>query len=93
VADGYLPLRPLDGGWQATMDKLHRWLEAAGRDPSTFGIEGCLDASAGSNDDWSKVVEMWRRFGASHLSVSTSGLGSLDEHIRRLTQVRPLVEA
>src|SRR5207245_10266514 len=30
IADGYLPLRPLDGGWEATIEKVHGWLREAG---------------------------------------------------------------
>ena len=33
IADGFLPLRPLEGGWSATIDKVHAWLAEAGRDP------------------------------------------------------------
>jgi hypothetical protein len=39
VAEGYLPLRPLEGGWQATMDRVWGWLEEAGRSRESFGIE------------------------------------------------------
>lgn len=88
IADGYLPLRPLQGGWQATMDKVHGWLEEAGRDPATFGIEGRLDAGSGNPEDWSTTFEMWRRFRASHLSVSTAGAGGVQGHVRRLDEVR-----
>lgn len=92
IADGYLPLRPLEGGWTATIDKVHAWLAEAGRDPSSFGIEGRLDASDGTPDEWRKVVEMWRNFGASHLSISTSGAGSGPQaHIERLRQVRTVL--
>jgi probable F420-dependent oxidoreductase len=92
IADGYLPLRPLEGGWQATIDKVHGWLQAAGRDPAAFGIEGRLDASQGTPEDWQKTVEMWRGFGASHLSVGTGGAGSgPDAHIARLRQVREVL--
>ncbi len=88
IADGFLPLRPLDGGWQTTMDRVQSWLEEAGRDPKSFGIEGRLDALQGTPDDWRKVVEMWRGFGASHLSVGTTGAGSGPHaHIERLRQV------
>src|SRR6266852_4623030 len=52
IADGFLPLRPLEGGWQATVEKVHTWLQEAGRDPSTFGIEGRLDTTQGTPDDW-----------------------------------------
>ena len=91
IADGYLPLRPLEGGWQATMDKVHAWLEEAGRSPAEFGIEGRLEASSGTPDDWHKVLEMWRGFGASHLSIGTSGVGNASAHIERLRQVREVV--
>lgn len=93
IADGFLPLRPLEGGWETTMEKIHRWLDEAGRDPATFGIEGRLDAASGSPDDWRKTSDMWRRFGASHLSVGTNGVGSGPQaHIERLRQVRQVVE-
>ena len=88
LADGFLPLRPLDGGWEATMAKVHGWLREAGRDPATFGVEGRLDAGGGTPDDWRRTVELWRGFGATHLSVSTGGLGGVDAHVERLREVR-----
>jgi probable F420-dependent oxidoreductase len=88
LADGFLPLRPLDGGWEATMAKVHGWLREAGRDPATFGIEGRLDAAGGTPDDWRRTVELWRGFGATHLSVGTGGLGGVDAHVARLREVR-----
>jgi probable F420-dependent oxidoreductase len=92
IADGYLPLRPLEGGWEATMEKVHGWLREAGRDPATFGIEGRLDAGSGTPDDWRKTVEMWRGFGASHLSVSSGGVGGPDAHVQRLREVLPVLD-
>jgi probable F420-dependent oxidoreductase len=94
IADGFLPLRPLEGGWQVTMDKVHGWLRDAGRDPSTFGIEGRLDTARGTPDDWHHVVEMWRGFGASHLSVGTGGAGAGPQvHLDRLRQAREVLGA
>jgi probable F420-dependent oxidoreductase len=91
IADGYLPLRPLEGGWQATIDKVHGWLREAGRDPTAFGIEGRLNAGNGTADEWAKAVEMWRGFGASHLSVGTGGLAGVDAHAQRLREVRQIL--
>jgi probable F420-dependent oxidoreductase len=93
IADGYLPLRPLEGGWEVTMDKVRGWLHEAGRNPASFGIEGRLNAGTGTPDDWRKTVEMWRGFGASHLSVGTGGAGGLDAHVQRLREVRSLLSA
>jgi probable F420-dependent oxidoreductase len=92
IADGYLPLRPLEGGWQVTMDTVHAWLEEAGRDVRSFGIEGRVDASKGTPDDWRATVELWRGFGASHLSVGTAGLGTAEAHISRLRAVREVLD-
>ena len=93
VADGFLPLRPLEGGWQVTMDSIHAWLAEAGRTPESFGIDGRIDAASGTPDDWRRVSEMWRGFGASHLSVATGGIGNGPQaHIERLRAVREVLE-
>ena len=91
IGDGFLPLAPLEGGWQATMDKVHAWLQEAGRDPSTFGVEGRLNAASGTREDWTKTIDMWRAFGASHLSVSTQGLGGVDAQLQRLREVKEII--
>jgi probable F420-dependent oxidoreductase len=92
IADGFLPLRPLSGGWQATMDKVWGWLEEFGRSRSDFGVEGRLDAGSGTPDEWRATYEMWRGFGASHLSISTAGLGTLAAHLDRLREVRDALD-
>ena len=91
IGDGYLPLAPLEGGWQATMDRIHGWLQEAGRDPSTFGIEGRLNAGTGTPDDWTGTIAMWRGFGASHLSVGITSVGGVEAQVRRLREVRDLI--
>lgn len=91
IADGYLPLSPLEGGWDATMDRVSKWLEEAGRERSSFGVEGRLNAGTGTPQEWQRTVEMWRRFGASHLSVGTGGVGGVDAHIARLKQATQLI--
>jgi probable F420-dependent oxidoreductase len=90
TADGYFPQRPLEGGWAATMDRIHGWMRAAGRDPSSLGIDQRINTSQGSPDDWRTIAEEWRAFGATHLTVGTMGAGlrGPDAHIERLRQVR-----
>ena len=92
IADGFLPLRPLSGGWQATMDKVWGWLEEFGRSRSDFGVEGRLDAGSGTPDEWWAGYEMWRGFGASHLSISTAGLRTPAAHLDRLREVRDALD-
>jgi probable F420-dependent oxidoreductase len=92
IADGFLPLRPLAGGWQATMDKIWGWLDEFGRQRADFGIEGRLDAGTGTPDEWRKTYEMWRGFGASHLSIATGGLPSPAAQFDRLREVRETLD-
>jgi probable F420-dependent oxidoreductase len=92
VADGFLPLRPLAGGWQATMDKIWGWLDEFGRPRSEFGIEGRVDAGTGTPDEWRKTYEMWRGFGASHLSIATVGLPSPAAQFDRLREVHETLD-
>ncbi len=93
IADGYMPLRPLEGGWEATIEKVRGWLREAGRDPATFGIEGRLNAGTGTPDEWRKTVEEWRGLGATYFSVSTSGGGLVgpDAHVKRLREAREVL--
>jgi probable F420-dependent oxidoreductase len=90
IGDGYLPLAPLEGGWQATIDKIHGWLREAGRDPTSFGLEGRLNAAIGTPEEWRQTIELWRGFGASHLSVGTQGIGGVDAHLQRLRLVKDI---
>ena len=77
------------------MDKIRGWLKDAGRDPATFGIEARLNATAGTPDEWRKVVEEWRDLGATHLSINTMGAGlhGPDAHVERLRQALPAVQS
>lgn len=90
TADGFFPQRPLEGGWPATMERIHGWLRAAGRDPAQFGIEQRINTATGSPDDWRKTAEEWRAFGATHLSINTmnAGLKGPDQHVERLREAK-----
>jgi probable F420-dependent oxidoreductase len=93
IADGFMPLRPLEGGWSATMEQVRGWLREAGRDPASFGIEGRVNAGTGTPDDWRKTAEEWRGLGATHLTVGTAngGLSGPDAHVERLRQARQVL--
>ena len=89
IADGFFPQRPLEGGWGPTLEKMREWRSAAGRDPSTFGIEARINGGIGTPDDWRKTYEEWRALGATHISVNTMGgnLGGPEGHIQRIREV------
>jgi probable F420-dependent oxidoreductase len=93
LADGYFPQRPLEGGWPATMQQMREWVEEAGRDWESFGVEQRIRVSTGTPDDWRAAADEWRALGATHLSLTTmdGGLQGPEDHIERLRQAREVL--
>jgi probable F420-dependent oxidoreductase len=83
MADGWMPLFPLDDAGMDTIARVRRYTEEAGRDPSTLGMEGRIGLAGTSPDAWMAQVQGWEEAGATHLAVGTSGgaLTSVREHI------------
>jgi alkanesulfonate monooxygenase SsuD/methylene tetrahydromethanopterin reductase-like flavin-dependent oxidoreductase (luciferase family) len=86
LGDGWFPLVPPG----PKLDEARALVEAAateaGRDPSSLGLEGRVNWSAGGIDAVTDHAERWRRIGASHLTVNTMGVGfeSVDAHLDAL---------
>jgi hypothetical protein len=70
---------------------VHDAASAAGRDPATLGMEGRVTAGPAILDDTIDRVAQWRATAATHLSVSTMGVGlhTVDEHLAVLEKVAP----
>ena len=93
LADGWFPqVRPGDDLDHA-MKLISESAAAAGRDPSTIGMEGRASWSADDPDKLVRQVERWRDAGASHLSIDTmyAGLADVDQHLAALSQAAELV--
>ncbi len=67
-------------------------LEAAGRDPASFGFEAMLNYQSGP-DQWRSEIEAWQTFGADYVSMRSmalrgmgGGLASPQEHIDALVR-------
>src|SRR5690349_624738 len=86
LGEGYIALRPLEGGWDSTLERLRGWLEEAGRDPADFGLEARINVSRGSPDEWRAEAGEWRARGATHVSLLTMGgaLTGPEAHVERL---------
>ena len=91
IADGWLATAPPGRGLEEGLAHVRRGAEEAGRDPSSIGLEGRIDARAGQLDKGAAQVERWRAAGATHLSVNTmgGGLASVDAHISLLVELAP----
>jgi probable F420-dependent oxidoreductase len=92
IADGWISSRTIQAAAQRPaaepsrehqIERLRAHLAAAGRSPSTFGIEGRAAVRQGGPDEWRLQIEQWRKLGATHLSVDTmrAGLSTPRAHI------------
>ena len=65
----------------ATIARLRSLAEAAGRDPSTIGIDTRVTVGIGEEAEWRDTVRFWKSCCVSHLTLGTySGRG----HLRRI---------
>jgi probable F420-dependent oxidoreductase len=90
LGDGWFPLLPPDERGRAAVDKIRRGLDAAGRDPSEFGIEPQARIAGGDPDRWRKQADTWRDLGATHISIVTMGadLKTPDAHLEAARRYR-----
>jgi probable F420-dependent oxidoreductase len=76
LADGWMPQFPPGDELAGAIDRLRDYAAAAGRDPSTLGIEcGMRIAVDDDKQKWIDTAAAFRALGATHLRVSTAGGG------------------
>ena len=68
---------------QGLVSKLRSFLDAEGRDPSTFGIDTRINVRTTPEPEWQHYLDAWWSMGATHMGVNTMGLGftSPDQHL------------
>ncbi len=90
LADGWFPQFAPDDAGRATIERMHGYARAAGRDPAAIGIEGRISLAESGPDAWCRLAEAWRGLGATHLSLNTmrAGLATPDAHIDAIRQFR-----
>ena len=89
MADGFIFTSR--GGSTESALKLREMVGAAGREQSSFGIEGIVPYQAGP-DSWGLQIEAWKAAGATHMSVVAMNAG-LDPkgHIAMLETYRKAI--
>jgi hypothetical protein len=78
----------------ACIEKLHGYLEKAGRDRGAFGIDPWISIQGLNKDECRRHVEAWRALGASHVAVDTmrAGLRSPQAHIDAIRSFRDVLD-
>jgi probable F420-dependent oxidoreductase len=90
MCDGWFPLGPLDERMREAVKCLRGYVEEAGRDPNSVGIETRLDVGRIPQEEWIAQTEAWRSLGATHISVNTmnAGLHSPQEHMESIRRYK-----
>lgn len=88
-ADGWFPLTVPGPRLEQSRAEIARAASAAGRDPSSIGMEGRVSLGPGGETDIAREAEKWDAAGATHLTVNTmhARLHGLDAHLDGLAGV------
>ncbi len=87
LADGWMAGFPSPGEAPSVLSKLEHFLEEAGRQRETFGIEIRMSYGDGNPNSWQSILKLWRDLGVSHISLNTMNVGFQDaaQHIQAIT--------
>jgi probable F420-dependent oxidoreductase len=93
LADGWFPQVPPGPLLDDARALVAEGARAAGRDPSTLGMEGRVSWH-GDAGPVAAEVERWRAAGATHVGINTmgAGLSSIDGHLEALEAVAGAVD-
>lgn len=83
LGDGWLPQRVPDEVSAGMLDRVRSYAREAGRNPADIGFEARLVLQEIPESQQADFVVGWRRLGATHLCISTMGLGltTVSDHI------------
>jgi probable F420-dependent oxidoreductase len=94
LGDGWFPQMLPDDRARGMLDRIRRHSLDGGRDPGEIGIEPRVEVRYGEPASWPALIEGWRRLGATHMGISTRGLGLTGaEHLAAIERLhRELVD-
>ncbi len=89
LGDGWFPQFEPGPELDAAIGMVHAAASEAGRDPGSLGMEGRISLIDRPADQVPAMVERWADAGATHVAVSTTGVGltSTDAHIAAITSI------
>lgn len=94
LAEGWFPQLQPGPQLDESLEQVAASARAAGRDPDSIQMEGRINLTRLSEDEWVPATEAWRQAGASHLSIVTMGNRlDPDGHIDMMRRYREMVTA
>ncbi len=93
LADGWFPLGRPDDNMQQTFARLHQYMQEAGRDPATLGIQAQVNANEGKLDTWLQQTKQWQALGATHICLNTmrAGFTTLQQHLDAIRRYKEAI--
>lgn len=75
IGDGWIPNYRRAEDAQPTLNRVEGYLEQAGRDKSSFGVEARIRYEDGEPASWEQLLGDWQDGGATHISFNTMQVG------------------
>jgi len=93
MGDGWFPQAQLNDRGRALVAQIRAYIIEAGRKIEDVGIEPRLHLAQLPITELADMVRGWEELGATHLSISTMGMGykTLDEHVKKLREARDAI--
>jgi probable F420-dependent oxidoreductase len=94
LADGWIMHSYSVEEGKPTIERLHQYLNDAGRDPKTFGLDVRVDLHKSPPETWLEHMRGWRDLGATHISFNSmdAGLKSPADHIAAIRQFKEIAD-
>jgi probable F420-dependent oxidoreductase len=88
MGDGWFPQMLPAAAAAEMLDRLRGYAADAGRDPGQIGVEPRVEKRYGEPSEWPALIDGWRELGATHMGISTRGLGLTGaEHVAAIERL------
>lgn len=90
LGDGWFMNGAVNDTLKANLELLNGYLNEAGRDIASFGLDGRQSIGGVPRSNWRKEFNEWQQVGATQIAINTMGAGfkSLNEHLDAIQQFK-----
>lgn len=92
--EGWMVSNPDPVSFKPGWDQLGEYLEEAGRNPASFGLDVRVSVARQPVATWGGVIEQWRELGATHIGINTmdAGFESILDHVNVIRGFKEMFE-